>query len=72
VTNAPTPSGRVAGTVNDTVSEVDGAVGGALSDAGVTQATEGAVNEVAGPGSAVGQTVDGAAETAGGLLDGSR
>jgi len=66
------PSSQVAGTVNDTVNQVDeAAVGGALGDSGVTEATEGVVNGAAGPESAVGQAVDGAAGAVGGVVGGT-
>ena len=45
---------------------------GHLGASGVTQTTEDVVNGVAGPESTVGQTVDKAADTVGGLLDGGR
>jgi hypothetical protein len=48
---------------------VDNASGGALGASGVTQTTEEAVNGAAGPGSTVGQTVDGTTETVGGVVD---
>jgi hypothetical protein len=70
--SGPSTSGAVAGTVNDTVSGVDGALGGTLEKTGVTDVTEDAVNEVAGPDSTVGKTVDKAVETVGGLLGGGR
>ncbi len=60
------------GAVNDTVSGVDEATGGALGGTGVTQTTEEVVNGVAGPESTVGKTVDKTTEkvkdTVGGLL----
>jgi hypothetical protein len=63
----------VAGTVNDTVSKVDeAALGGALGESGVTEATEGVVNGVAGPESVVGQVVDEAAGAVGGIVGGNR
>jgi hypothetical protein len=65
-------SGAVTGTVNETVSGVDPATGGALGNAGVTAVTEGAVNGAAGPESPVGKTVDKVVETAGGLLGGGK
>jgi len=65
-------SGTVTGAVDNTVSGVDEVTGGALGDSGVTPATEEVVEGVAGPGSPVGETIDGTAEkvkeTVGGLL----
>jgi hypothetical protein len=68
----PTPSAaKVTETANDTVNQVDETVtGGALNEAGVTPVTEGAVNGVAGPESAVGKAVDETAATAEGVLGG--
>ena len=70
--NGSSPSETITGTVNETVSGVDNATGGALGNAGVTKVTEEVVNGVAGPESPVGKTVDGAVEkvkeTVGGLL----
>ena len=70
----PRPSETVTGTVNETVSGVDEATGGALGETGVTKVTEEVVDGVAGPESAVGKTVDKtvekAKETVGGLLGG--
>jgi len=66
------PSGQVTETVNDTVGKVDEtALGGTLGDSGVTEATEGVVNGVAGPESTVGKVVDEAAGAVGGLLGGN-
>jgi hypothetical protein len=65
-------SGAVTGAVNQTVGGVDKAVGGALSESGVTQVTEEVVSGVAGPTSPVGKTVDKVVETVGGLLGGKR
>jgi hypothetical protein len=66
----------VTGTVNDTVSGVDEATGGALGKAGVTQVTEEVVDGVAGPESPLGKTVDKTVDkvrdTVGGLLDGGQ
>lgn len=67
---ATSPSGTVAGAVNDTVAGVDTVTGGAVSGAGVTKVTEGVVEGTVGPESTVGQTVDKAGETVGGLLPG--
>jgi hypothetical protein len=64
----PSPSGQVTGAVNDTVTGVDKATGGALGETGITKVTEGVVNGAAGPESAVGKTVDEAGEAVGGLL----
>jgi hypothetical protein len=62
----------VTGTVNDTVKQVDeAALGGALGDSGVTEATEGVVNGAAGPESPVGQVVDKAAGAVGGIVGGT-
>jgi hypothetical protein len=65
-------SETVTGTVNDTVSGVDEATGGALGNTGVTKVTEEVVNGVAGPESPVGETVDKTVEkvneAVGGLL----
>jgi hypothetical protein len=58
-------SGAVTGAVNGTVSGVDQATGGALSETGVTEVTEGIVNGVAGPKSTVGETVDKTVEAVG-------
>ena len=58
--------------VNGTVNGVDdGVLGGALHESGVTGATEGLVNGVAGPESPVGKVVDGTVEAVGGLLHGN-
>jgi hypothetical protein len=65
-------SGAVTGAVNDTVSGVDQATGGALSGAGVTEVTEGAVKGAAGPESTAGQTLDKTVETVGGPLPGGQ
>lgn len=62
------PSGAATGTVNNTVSGVDEATGGVVGSTGVTKVTEETVNNVAGPESAVGQTVDETVKTVGGLL----
>jgi len=62
------PSGAATGTVNNTVSGVDEATGGVVGSTGVTKVTEEAVNNVAGPESAVGQTVDETVKSVGGLL----
>ena len=66
---ASSPSQTVTDTVNNTVTKVDQTVtGGALEATGVTGVTEEVVNGVAGPESVVGKTVDGVADTVGGLL----
>jgi hypothetical protein len=66
-------SGSVANTVNETVNQVDQTVtGGALEQSGVTGVTEGVVEGALGPESTVGQAVDGAADTVGGLLHPNR
>jgi hypothetical protein len=62
----------VTGTVNNTVSGADKALGGTLGETGVTKVTEEVVNGVAGPESTVGKTVDKAVETITGLLGGKR
>jgi hypothetical protein len=68
-TTTPSTSGKVTETVNDTVDQVDQtATGGTLNEAGVTEVTEGVVNGVAGPESAVGKVVDEAAGAVGGVL----
>jgi hypothetical protein len=57
------PSSQVAGTVNETVHEVDENVtGGALEESGVTGTTEEVVNGTVGSESPVGKTVEGATE----------
>jgi hypothetical protein len=63
-------SGAVPGAVNEAVSGVDQATGGALGNTGVTKVTEETVNGVAGPESKVGKTVDKVVETVGGPLGG--
>jgi hypothetical protein len=69
----PSTSGQVTETVNDTVSQVDEtALGGTLGDSGVTGVTEGVVNGVAGPESAVGKVVDETVGAVGGLLHSDR
>lgn len=62
-------SDSVTHAVNETVSGVDQATGGAL---GSTEVTEETVNGVAGPESPVGKTVDKVVETVGGLLGGGK
>ena len=65
------PSGQVTETVNGTVNGVDETVlGGALHETGVTEATEGIVNGVAGPESTVGSVVDETVGALGGLVHG--
>lgn len=63
---APSTSGQVAGTVNNTVSQVDQTLGGTLGQLGVTQTVHSATSGLVGPGSAGGQALDGV----GGLLNG--
>lgn len=65
------PSEAVTEAVNGTVGATDEAVGGTVSETGVTQVTEEAVNGTAGPESVVGKTVDGVGEVVGGLLGGN-
>jgi hypothetical protein len=67
-----TTSGAVTGTVNKTVAGVDEATGGVVGSTGVTEVTEKVVNEVAGPESTAGHTVDEAVKTVGGLLGGKK
>jgi hypothetical protein len=63
----------VTNTVDNTASSLDQATNGTLGDTGVTKATEGVVDGVAGPESPVGETVDKTVEkvkeTVGSLLD---
>jgi hypothetical protein len=61
-------SGAVTGAVNETVKGVDETTGGVVGETGVTKATEEVVNDVAGPESVVGKTVDETVKTVGGLL----
>jgi hypothetical protein len=65
-------SGAITGTVNKTVAGVDEATGGVVGSTGVTEVTEKTVENVAGPESTVGHTVDGALKTVGGLLGDSK
>ena len=65
-------SGALTETVNKTVSGVDEATGGVVGSTGVTEVTENVVNEVAGPESTVGHTVDEVVKTVGGLLGGGK
>jgi hypothetical protein len=65
------PSEAITETVNGAVGTVDEALGGALSEGGVTKVTEEVVNGAAGPESVVGKTVDGVGEVVGGLVGGS-
>jgi hypothetical protein len=58
--------------VNKTVSGVDEATGGVLGSTGVTEVTEKTVENVAGPESAVGHTIDEVGKTVGGLLGGGK
>jgi hypothetical protein len=68
-TTTTSTSGKVTGTVNETVNQVDQTVtGGALEETGVTQTTEEVVNGVAGPESTVGKVVDGTVKTVEGIL----
>lgn len=64
------PSEVVTEGVNNVVGTVDEAVGGTLSESGVTKVTEEVVNGVAGPESVVGKTIDGISEVVGGLVGG--
>jgi hypothetical protein len=64
------PSETITETVNGTVGTVDEALGGTLSETGVSKVTEEVVNGVAGPESVVGKTVDGVGEVVGGLVGG--
>lgn len=73
---ASAPAAKVTETVNNTVNQVDETVtGGSLGKTGVTGVTEGVVNGVAGPESAVGKVVDetvgAVGKTVGGLLGGN-
>jgi hypothetical protein len=71
-TSPPSTAGKVTETANDAVSQVDTTVtGGALQDSGVTPATEGVVNGVAGPESPVGRVVDETVNSVGGILGGT-
>jgi hypothetical protein len=65
------PSETITETVNGTVGTVDEALGGTLSESGVSKVTEEVVNGVAGPESVVGKTVDGVGEVVGGLVGGN-
>jgi hypothetical protein len=65
------PSETVTEAVNGTVGTVDEALGGTLSESGVTKVTEEVVEGVAGPESVVGKTVDGVGEVVGGLVGGN-
>jgi hypothetical protein len=65
--SSPSLSQTAAGAVNETVSGVDSATGGALGNAGVTEATEEVVNGAAGPQSAVGRAAARVTETVDGL-----
>lgn len=70
---APSPTGQVTETVNDTVAKVDEtALGGTLGSSGVTGVTEGAVNGVVGPESTVGKVVDETVGAVDGLLGSKR
>jgi hypothetical protein len=65
------PSEAITESVNGAVGAVDEALGGTLSESGVTHVTEEIVNGVAGPESVVGKTVDGVGEVVGGLVGGN-
>lgn len=65
------PSEVITETVNGAVGTVDEAVGGTLSETGVSKVTEEVVNGAAGPESVVGKTVDGVGEVVGGLVGGN-
>jgi hypothetical protein len=65
------PSETVTEAVNGTVGTVDEALGGTLSESGVTKVTEEVVEGAAGPESVVGKTVDGVGEVVGGLVGGN-
>lgn len=70
---APTTTGQVTETVNNTVNQVDESVlGGTLDKAGVTETTEGVVNGAVGPESTVGKVVDETVGAVGGLLHPNR
>ncbi len=72
-TAASTPTGQIAGAVNETVHQVDQtALGGSLEKTGVTELTEGVVNGVVGPESTVGHVVDETVGAVNGLLGGKR
>ena len=58
----------MANTANNTVSQVDEALGGTLGETGVTETAQGVVNGVAGPDSPVGHAVDETVGAVGGLL----
>jgi hypothetical protein len=68
VPTPPSTSGALTETVNTTVNKVDET---ALGSTGVTGVTEGVVNGVAGPESAVGKVVDESVKAVGGLLGGN-
>jgi hypothetical protein len=65
------PSETITEAANGTVGNVDEALGGTLSETGVTKVTEEVVNGAAGPESVVGKTVDGVGEVVGGLVGGN-
>ncbi len=65
------PSETVTEAVNGTVGTVDEALGGTLTEGGVTKVTEEVVEGVAGPESVVGKTVDGVGQVVGGLVGGN-
>ncbi len=69
-TVSKTPANVSAG-INETVNKVDEtALGGTLKETGVTEVTENLVNNLTGPETVVGKTVNGLGEVVGGLLDG--
>lgn len=65
------PSETITESVNGAVGTVNEATGGTLSETGVAPVVEEAVNNVTGPESVVGKTVDGVGEVVGGLTGGS-
>lgn len=65
------PSEAITESVNNAVGTVNEATGGALSETGVAPVVEETVNNVAGPESVVGKTVDGVGQVVGGLTGGS-
>lgn len=67
-TETRSPSAAATETVDEVVEQVDGAVGGALEETGVPQATRGITNGLAGPTSPAGRLLDDTATTVEGLL----